>query len=124
MVYSGALERLQGPQPSTADAIVLADTHGTPIGWGVYNPVSMFAVRLLQTEAEAAARPECVLHVGAMVALRVRQAAAARSALGLPGPATNVYRLINSEGDRLSGVSADVLGSCVVVQSCAAWSER
>ena len=30
-------------------------------------------------------------------------------------------RLVNSEGDRLSGVVADVLGSSVVVQSVAAW---
>jgi 23S rRNA G2069 N7-methylase RlmK/C1962 C5-methylase RlmI len=35
-----------------------------------------------------------------------------------------VDRLINSEGDRLSGVIADVLGSSVVVQSGAAWAER
>lgn len=33
-------------------------------------------------------------------------------------------RLINSEGDRLSGVLADVLGDTVVVQSVAAWAER
>eukprot|EP00879_Flechtneria_rotunda_P030706 GHRR01033377.1.p1 GENE.GHRR01033377.1~~GHRR01033377.1.p1 ORF type:complete len:226 (+),score=107.14 GHRR01033377.1:496-1173(+) len=33
-------------------------------------------------------------------------------------------RLINSEGDRLSGVVADMLGDTMVVQSCAAWSER
>jgi 23S rRNA G2069 N7-methylase RlmK/C1962 C5-methylase RlmI len=33
-------------------------------------------------------------------------------------------RLINSEGDGLSGLVVDVLGPCAVVQSCAAWVER
>lgn len=37
---------------------------------------------------------------------------------------TDVYRLVNSEGDRLSGVVVDVLGSVAVVQSVAAWAER
>jgi 23S rRNA G2069 N7-methylase RlmK/C1962 C5-methylase RlmI len=32
--------------------------------------------------------------------------------------------LVNSEGDRLSGLIADVLGDSVVVQSVAAWAER
>eukprot|EP00775_Hariotina_reticulata_P013620 gene13620-13746_t len=86
-----------------------------PLGWGVFNPVSMFRVRILQTEAEA---------LSALVDLRVSQAVALRAALGLPSESTNVMRLINSEGDRLSGVVADALGEVVVVQSCAAWSER
>lgn len=33
-------------------------------------------------------------------------------------------RLINSEGDRLSGVVADVLGDTVVVQCVAGWAMR
>lgn len=124
MVYSGAVEGISGPQPQVADAVVLADHRGMPIGWGVYNPHSMFAVRLMQTEAEAASRPECILDMRALIGVRVGQALASRRAFGLPCDSTTVYRLVNSEGDRLSGVSADVLGDCVVVQSCAAWSER
>jgi len=104
---------------------LVTDHAGLPVGWGFYNPVSMFAVRLVQTCAEAAARPAAALDPAALIAWRVGQAAAARAALGLPGPGTDVYRLINSEGDRLSGVTADALGpGCVVVSSCAAWSER
>jgi 23S rRNA G2069 N7-methylase RlmK/C1962 C5-methylase RlmI len=34
------------------------------------------------------------------------------------------HRLVNSEGDRLSGCVVDVLGSVAVVQSVAAWTER
>jgi 23S rRNA G2069 N7-methylase RlmK/C1962 C5-methylase RlmI len=36
----------------------------------------------------------------------------------------SLHRLINSEGDGLSGLVVDVLGGCAVVQSCAAWVER
>jgi 23S rRNA G2069 N7-methylase RlmK/C1962 C5-methylase RlmI len=42
--------------------------------------------------------------------------AALRATLCLPSDATNVLRLLNSEGERLSGVIADMLGDLVVVQ--------
>lgn len=70
----------------------------------------------MQTEAECAYDDSCVLDVPKLVDMRVRQAIELRSALNLPSADTSVYRLINSEGDRLSGVSADALGSVVVVQ--------
>ncbi len=42
-----------------------------------------------------------------------------------PSHATGITRrLINSEGDRLSGVVADVLGDTVVVQCVAGWAMR
>ena len=36
-----------GPEPDleAGDAVLLADCSGTVIGWGVFNPVSMFRVR-------------------------------------------------------------------------------
>lgn len=36
---------------------------------------------------------------------------------------TNVYRLINGEGDRLSGLVVDVFGDSAVIESSAAWVE-
>jgi hypothetical protein len=39
-----------------------------------------------------------------------------RSSLGLPSSSTTAYRLVNSEGDRLSGLTVDVLGEVAVVQ--------
>jgi 23S rRNA G2069 N7-methylase RlmK/C1962 C5-methylase RlmI len=67
-------------------------------------------------ESEALADDSAVLDVAALVELRIRQAVALRATLGLPSEATNVLRLLNSEGDRLSGVIADMLGDVVVVQ--------
>ena len=66
-----------------------------------------------------------------LVDARIQQAVALRAALGLvasPAPAadaataaaaaaTSVFRLVNSEGDRLSGLIVDVLGDHLVVAS-------
>jgi hypothetical protein len=39
-----------------------------------------------------------------------------RTSIGLPSAGTNAYRLVNSEGDRLSGLIVDALGDVLVVQ--------
>lgn len=52
-----------------------------------------------------------------------------RKALGLPSSnsststITNTYRLVNGEGDGLSGLAIDVLNNLVVIMSSAAWCE-
>ncbi|CAN1155649.1 hypothetical protein LINPERPRIM_LOCUS11491 [Linum perenne] len=54
MVYSGAVDRIIGrPPPKTGDVVLLSDAAVKPIGWGLYNSASMFAVRLMQLEEEA-----------------------------------------------------------------------
>ncbi len=54
----------------------------------------------------------------------VMLAIALRKALQLPSQHTNVYRLVNGEGDRLGGLMVDVIGPVVVVQSSAYWVEK
>ena len=46
-----------------------------------------------------------------------------RSALNLPNEATSAFRLINSEGDGLSGLTVDAYGSHLVCSISAAWAE-
>jgi hypothetical protein len=54
MVYSGAVDRIIGrPPPKTGDVVLVADGSEKPIGWGLYNSVSMFCVRLMQLEEES-----------------------------------------------------------------------
>lgn len=54
MVYSGAVDRIIGrPPPKTGDIVLVSDGTEKPIGWGLYNSVSMFCVRLMQLEDEA-----------------------------------------------------------------------
>ncbi|GLC36295.1 hypothetical protein PLESTF_001731500 [Pleodorina starrii] len=125
MVYGGAVDCVIGrPPPGIGEPVLVSDASRRPLGWGVFNPHSMFRVRLLQLQSEVEADPRVALDVPAILRLRVRQAVELRRALGLPSAETNVYRLINSEGDRLSGLVADVLGDTVVVQAVAGWVQR
>nr|GMC69682.1 ribosomal RNA large subunit methyltransferase I isoform X2 [Ipomoea batatas]GMD51209.1 ribosomal RNA large subunit methyltransferase I isoform X2 [Ipomoea batatas] len=125
MVYSGAVDRIIGrPPPKSGDVVLVADGTQKPIGWGFYNSVSMFCVRLMQLEDEASRDPSCVLNVEKLLETRIFAAAQLRNTLGLPSPKTNAYRLINSEGDRLSGLIVDVYGDLAVIASSAAWVEK
>lgn len=46
MVYSGAVDRVLGrPAPKAGDAVLVCDGSEKTIGWGVFNPSSMFRVR-------------------------------------------------------------------------------
>ncbi|KAJ0042977.1 hypothetical protein Pint_18080 [Pistacia integerrima] len=101
MVYSGAVDRIIGrPPPRTGDVVLVADGTEKPIAWGLYNSVSMFCVRLMQLEEEAARDPSCALNMEKLIETRIDAAIKLRKRLGLPSANTNAYRLVNSEGDR------------------------
>lgn len=125
MVYSGAVDRIIGrPPPKTGEIVLVADGTEKPIGWGLYNSVSMFCVRLMQLEEEALRDPACALNMERLLELRINAATELRRHLGLPSTNTNAYRLVNSEGDRLSGLIVDVFDDVAVVASSAAWVEK
>lgn len=110
------------------------------IGVGVYNPSSMYRVRILchgsshgallkrvkkamndnANDKEAAEREAVAL----ILQTKLRESIQARLSLNLPSDSTDSYRLVNGEGDGLSGFAVDVLGGKVaVVMSSAAWVE-
>ncbi|KAF3327809.1 Ribosomal RNA large subunit methyltransferase I [Carex littledalei] len=125
MVYSGAVDRIKGrPAPKTGDMVLVSDGSENPIGWGLYNSVSMYCVRLMQLEQDATRDPSCILNMENLLQKRFSAAMDLRTSLGLPSADTNVYRLINSEGDRLSGLIVDVFGEVAVIASSAAWVEK
>ncbi|GFP81672.1 ribosomal rna large subunit methyltransferase i [Phtheirospermum japonicum] len=125
MVYSGAVDRIIGrPPPVTGDVVLVTDGAEKPIGWGLYNSVSMFCVRLMQLEDEASRDPCCALNVERLLENRINDAVVLRERLGLPSTKTNAYRLVNSEGDRLSGLIVDIFGHEAVIASSAAWVEK
>ncbi|KAH1137405.1 hypothetical protein GYH30_027411 [Glycine max] len=66
MVYNGVVDRIIGrPPPKTGDVVLVADGTKKPIGWGMYNSVSMFCVRLMQLEDEATrTNQECASWLG------------------------------------------------------------
>lgn len=101
------------------------------LGWGVYNPHSLFRVRIFchsQVDTELARSVSSLSSAAASIALVLKTKLEAaftlrKCALGLPSADTNTYRLVNGEGDGLSGMAIDVLKNVVVVMSSAAWCE-
>ncbi|KAH7536668.1 hypothetical protein FEM48_Zijuj03G0008900 [Ziziphus jujuba var. spinosa] len=125
MVYSGAVDRIIGrPPPNTGDIVLVADGKEKPIGWGMYNSASMFCVRLMQLEEEVTRDSSCALDMQKLLETRIDAAIELRKSLGLPSANTNTFRLVNSEGDRLSGLIVDIFGDIAVVASSAAWVEK
>ncbi len=122
LVYGEAVHDVVGTV-ADGDFVEVVDHRGNLIGKGCYNSQSMYRVRLLwhareRGEASYAASLED------MVARRVSTAWATRQALGLPNKETTCFRLVNGEGDRLSGLAADVFDKVCVVSSSSLWCER
>ncbi|KAG5190916.1 ribosomal RNA large subunit methyltransferase I-like protein [Tribonema minus] len=120
LVFGGAVAAVTG-RPAQCDVVEVKSDVGKLIGWGVFNAESMFRVRILAFASEeplGASRD-----IGCVVEARVRTARAARAAIGLPSAATDAYRCVNGEGDRLSGLVVDVFGTTVGVSSSALWVE-
>jgi 23S rRNA (cytosine1962-C5)-methyltransferase len=106
-VYANAIDRIEG-EAAPGDGVSLVDHDGRLIGRGFYNPRSQIPARL--------APPAPAALDAAFFRGRVARARGLRARLGLPSPATDVYRLVNSEGDDLPGLVVDVYGDAVVVQ--------
>eukprot|EP00171_Calliarthron_tuberculosum_P009656 IDg9656t1 len=123
MVFSGAVASVVPPKGGTlsgADPVVVMDGAQGVIGYGFYNPESMFRVRLLRHGAMGSADVD----VARDIERHVLNAFTLRTSLGLPNEQTTAFRAINGEGDRLSGLVVDVYGDVLVVSSSALWVER
>lgn len=79
-------------------------------------------VRIIVNEYETALFNSTIEDI---LSQRIKNAIELRSFHGIPQQDyTTVYRLINSEGDFFSGLTADVFNNIVVIQSSAYWTER
>lgn len=58
---------------------------------------------LLQLDREVRSDPSVVLDIPGALRKAVQQAADLRKLLGFPSDSTDVYRLVNTEGDGISG---------------------
>ena len=126
IVYGGAVDAVANGKrdapPRTGDPIIVADHEGKALAWGVYNDTSQYVVRILRMAWECELAPHPASGSGKTVAVKcdveevirdkIKVAARMRSdcgvALGNANGPTTVYRLVNSEGDGLSGVCVDV----------------
>jgi hypothetical protein len=100
LIYSGAVEKVLG-QPAAGEEVTVVDARGNTIGRGYFNPHSQYRVRLMVSKDEQKLMD---LSLEDVIASRIRSAKGLRRACDLPNTHTNAYRLINGEGDRLSGM--------------------
>jgi 23S rRNA (cytosine1962-C5)-methyltransferase len=106
-VYANAVERVEGAADA-GSVVSLMDHDGRFIGRGFYNPRSQIPVRLCTRADEPV---DAAFFRG-----KIARARKARARLGLPSERTNVYRLINSEGDDLPGLVVDIYADAAVAQ--------
>lgn len=128
VVYAGAIERCLSPSGRVlreCDPVAVCDGALAVVGYGFFNSRSMFQVRLLRhvDHAEAAEEQSLPWKFEEDIQQRMRDAVSVREAIGLPCPSTNVYRVVNGEGDRLSGLVVDRVDSTLIVSSSALWCE-
>jgi 23S rRNA (cytosine1962-C5)-methyltransferase len=146
------------PDQKLQDALKKDKSQGQTIGYGVYNPFSMYRVRMLchelsdpqlfrqvhqtmsksltdsstanDNESDPASPQTMELALQLILQQKLQHAIACRQMMGLPSTSgdndtdTDTFRLINGEGDGLSGLVVDVLGMQVaVIMSSASWCE-
>lgn len=101
------------------------------IGWGMYNPHSMYRVRILCHSTTHPSLMKILANykeeteaMRTILETLLKSSLATRRALNLPSSDTDTYRLVNGEGDGLSGLAVDIIGGSVaVVMSSAAWCQ-
>lgn len=129
LVYAASVERHIDPirRPlRDGDLVAVCSGSFSCLAFGIYNSQSMFRVRIFNhVEAADEENVERVLpwEFGRDIERRMSDAVGLRRGLGLPNQATDVYRVVNGEGDRLSGLVVDRVGGTLVVASSALWCE-
>jgi 23S rRNA (cytosine1962-C5)-methyltransferase len=154
LVFAKAIDRLENHGPKTeltlgdlVEVVVPVDDAGkgsnasssarqfTSLGFGVYNPSSLYRVRILchrylhpqlyreLKELAAASKDEPASHertqtqqsgnardgIEAIVRHHLQTSLMKRSAIQLPNSQTNAFRWVNGEGDSLSGLAIELL---------------
>jgi 23S rRNA (cytosine1962-C5)-methyltransferase len=106
-VFSGAIKKIIG-EPAEGDLVRVYSNRDEFLGTGHYQDSSI-AVRILSfTEKEVGE---------SHYAERLREAVAARAGIGLlEDPLTNVFRLVNAEGDGLPGLIVDFYNGAAILQ--------
>jgi 23S rRNA (cytosine1962-C5)-methyltransferase len=113
-IFSQAIARAEPALMQAGDWVQVLDAGGDAVGIGYYNPATTIAVRMLSFDA--APKPEAIIRH------RIARAAALRGRI--IGGDTDCYRLINGDGDGLSGVVVDRYGSVLVMQLLTSGADR
>lgn len=117
-IFPKAIQHQKG-QLITGQLVDIYSSTEELLGVGVYNEHSLYRVRVLALANEGINTTA----LAEIVKYRIQQAIMIRKLLGLPNEATTAYRLFNSEGDGLSGLTIDVFNQKFVIASSAYWVE-
>jgi 23S rRNA (cytosine1962-C5)-methyltransferase len=112
-VFSQAIERVEPATIAPGTRVWVSAADGATLGHGYYNPATTIAVRMLALGAEPGPEDLVRWRLERAVALRQR----------IIGPDTDCYRLVNGDGDHLSGVVIDRYGDVAVLQLLTAGAE-
>ena len=113
-VFSQAIERVEPAAIEPGARVWVLDAAGATLGHGYYNPATTIAVRMLALGGEPG--PAEIVRWRIEHALRLRER--------VVSPETDCYRMLNGDGDGLSGVVVDRYGDVAVVQLLTAGAER
>ena len=113
-IFSQAIERIDPPSPEAGALVTVHDAAGELIGMGYCNPATTIALRMLAW-GQAPAIEE-------LIARRLKGALELRRRFIRDD--TNAYRLVNGDGDGLSGVVVDRFGDVLVMQLLTAGADR
>jgi 23S rRNA (cytosine1962-C5)-methyltransferase len=113
-VFSGAIAHLR-PAPGAdrvqpGQACAVLDPHGRWLGLAYVNPQSQIALRVLEPGTDGL-EPRTLPDIRDLVRVKLATAARLRHQLQLPGSETDAFRLVNSEGDGLPGLTVDRFGA-------------
>jgi len=132
----GDLVQVEVPSEKNSDPNSNAPTF--VVGWGLYNPSSLYRVRIVlhsllnpEMKGEFSALSSDYGEEGTskilqrILTMNFKRSLQTRHALGLPmNSETDTFRLVNGEGDSVSGLAVDIVGGTVaVIMSSAAWCE-
>ena len=113
-IFSQAIARMEPASVEAGAIVAVHDAANSLLGMGYYNPATTIAVRMLAWGETPA--------IGELVARRLRGALDLRRKFVRPD--TDAYRLVNGDGDGLSGVVVDRFGDVLVVQLLTAGADR
>jgi 23S rRNA (cytosine1962-C5)-methyltransferase len=113
-IFSGAIARTEPHSIEAGAPVEIRDASGSLIGMGYFNPATTIAVRMLAW-GETPSIPE-------IVERRLRDALSVRNRVVRDD--TDCYRLVNGDGDGLSGVVIDRYGEVLVLQLLTAGADR
>jgi 23S rRNA (cytosine1962-C5)-methyltransferase len=113
-IFSQAIERVEPAAVAAGDIVAVQDHAGALLGMGYFNPATTIAVRMLAWGETAAIEELVVRRLRSALELRRRFVRAD----------TDAYRLVNGDGDGLSGVVVDRFGDVLVMQLLTAGADR